>query len=110
MKLLRNIITIFFLFFYSSLQAEIIKEIVIKGNKRVSEETIKIYGGIEINKDYSDKDLTDIIKEAEKMNCKIITTEKDFYRLNNKYIDKIKFVKSEIKIQNENEFLNIILN
>ena len=34
MKLLRNIITVFFLFFYSSLQAEIIKEIVIKGNKR----------------------------------------------------------------------------
>ena len=55
MKLLNNIITVFFLFFYSSLQAEIIKEIVIKGNKRVSEETIKIYGGIEINKDYSDK-------------------------------------------------------
>ena len=44
------------------------------------------------------------------MNCKIITTEKDFYRLNNKYIDKIKFVKSEIKIQNESEFLDIILN
>ena len=63
MKLLRNIITIFFLFFYSSLQAEIIKEIVIKGNKRVSEETIKIYGGIEINKDYSDKDLNNVLKD-----------------------------------------------
>jgi len=63
MKLLRNIITVFFLFFYSSLQAEIIKEIVIKGNKRVSEETIKIYGGIEINKDYSDKDLNNVLKD-----------------------------------------------
>ncbi len=63
MKLLNNIITIFFLFFYSSLQAEIIKEIVIKGNKRVSEETIKIYGGIEINKDYSDKDLNNVLKD-----------------------------------------------
>ena len=63
MKLLRNIITLFFLFFYSSLQAEIIREIVIKGNKRVSEETIKIYGGLEINKDYSDKDLNNVLKD-----------------------------------------------
>ena len=59
---------------------------------------------------YSDNDIDNIIKKAENMNCKIITTEKDFYRLNNKYIDKIKFVKSEIKIQNESEFLDIILN
>ncbi len=59
---------------------------------------------------YSEKDINNIITEAENMSCKIITTEKDFYRLNNKYIDKIKFVKSEIKIQNESEFLDIILN
>ena len=44
------------------------------------------------------------------MDCKIITTEKDYYRLNDKYTNKIKFVKSEIKIQDEKEFLNIILN
>ena len=59
---------------------------------------------------YSDKDINELLMEAENMNCKIITTEKDFYRLNDKYTNKIKFVKSEIKIQDENEFLNIILN
>tara|TARA_B100000963_G_scaffold112542_1_gene97948 strand:- start:941 stop:1876 length:936 start_codon:yes stop_codon:yes gene_type:complete len=59
---------------------------------------------------YSYKDISNIISEAKKINCKIITTEKDFYRLNNKNIDKIKFIKSEIKIHNESEFLNIILN
>ena len=63
MKLLRNIILVFLLFFYNSLQAEIVKNIVIEGNKRVSTETIKIYGGIEINKDYSNKDLNNVLKD-----------------------------------------------
>ena len=43
---------IFFFFFFSFLKAEIVKKIIINGNKRVSDETIKIYGEIEINKDY----------------------------------------------------------
>ena len=59
---------------------------------------------------YSDKDMNKIISEAENINCKIITTEKDFYRLNDKYTNKIKFVKSVLQIQNESEFLDIILN
>ena len=59
---------------------------------------------------YSDKDINNIITEAENINCKIITTEKDFYRLNDKYTNKIKFVKSVLQIQNESEFLDIILN
>ena len=52
-----------FNFCYTSLQAEIVKSIVIEGNKRVSTETIKIYGGIEINKDYSNKDLNNVLKD-----------------------------------------------
>ena len=63
MKILRNIILVFSIFCYSSLQAEIVKNIVIEGNKRVSTETIKIYGGIEINKDYSNKDLNNVLKD-----------------------------------------------
>ena len=59
---------------------------------------------------YSDKDINNIIAEAENIDCKIITTEKDFYRLNDKYTNKIKFVKSVLQIQNESEFLDIILN
>ena len=35
--------------FYSSLKAEIVKDIVIEGNKRISEETIKVYGEIKLN-------------------------------------------------------------
>ena len=59
---------------------------------------------------YSDKDIDNIVTEAQNINCKIITTEKDFHRLSNKNIDRIKFVKSEIKIKDEDKFLDIILN
>ena len=34
----------FLILFYSNLNAEIVDKIIIEGNKRVSEETIKIYG------------------------------------------------------------------
>ena len=38
------IITLSILFFFQPLYSEVVNEIVIKGNKRVSDETIKIYG------------------------------------------------------------------
>ena len=62
-----NKIVIFFIsfsLFFSLAHAEEIKEIKIFGNKRISEETIKIYGDINLNKDYSEKDLNDIIKKV----------------------------------------------
>tara|TARA_Y100000591_G_scaffold298467_1_gene290285 strand:+ start:475 stop:645 length:171 start_codon:yes stop_codon:yes gene_type:complete len=40
----------FFFFFFLSVNAEIVNEIKIKGNKRISEETIKLYGNIETKK------------------------------------------------------------
>ena len=39
-------------FYFCSAKAEIINSVQITGNSRVSEETIKVYGEIEINKDY----------------------------------------------------------
>ena len=48
--------------FCTVLKAEVVKEIKILGNKRVSPETIKIYGEISLNKDYSEKDLNNIIE------------------------------------------------
>ena len=48
--------------FSTFLRAEIVKDVVISGNERISDETIKIYGEIEINKDYKDKDLDNILK------------------------------------------------
>ncbi len=58
-KFFSLIITTFFLISYS--QAEIVKKIEINGNQRVSDATIKIYGDIKINEDYSEKDLNKIL-------------------------------------------------
>jgi outer membrane protein insertion porin family len=54
--------SIFFLHL-TFLNAEIVKKLEITGNKRVSEETIKIYGNIILNKNYSDNDLNLILKD-----------------------------------------------
>ncbi len=58
-KLLTTILI--FLFYSFSATAEVVKKINISGNTRVSDETIKIYGGIKLNKDYSEKELNKIL-------------------------------------------------
>ena len=58
-KIFKYIIIFFSLTAY--VHAEIVKDIQIKGAKRISEETIKIYGGVKINKDYTSNDLNDIL-------------------------------------------------
>jgi Outer membrane protein/protective antigen OMA87 len=50
-------------FYFNILHAETIKKIEIVGNKRVSPETIKLYGGIEINKNYEEQDLNKILTD-----------------------------------------------
>jgi tetraacyldisaccharide 4'-kinase len=57
---------------------------------------------------YSEKDLNKIISEAELLNCKIITTEKDFLRLNGNNDRKIKFIKSELNIIDEEKLIKSI--
>ena len=52
---------IFFISIFSNLNSEIVEKISINGNNRISEETIKVYGDIEIKKNYSEKDLNKII-------------------------------------------------
>ena len=50
---------------------------------------------------YNKKDINKILDYANQLNCKIITTEKDFLRLENVENEKIKYLKSELKILNE---------
>ncbi len=53
-----------FIFFMSSnLNAEVVTKIIVNGNKRISEETIKVYGGIELNKDLTENDLNQILND-----------------------------------------------
>ncbi len=51
---------VFFLISYAN--AEILKKIEINGNKRISDETIKIFSNLEINQDLSKSDLDKVIK------------------------------------------------
>ena len=48
--------------------AEKVNNISITGNERVSEETIKVYGGIEIGKNYSEADLNEILRKLYETN------------------------------------------
>ncbi len=57
---------------------------------------------------YSEKDLNKIFSEAELLNCKIITTEKDFLRINKDDDKKIKFIKSELNIIDEEKLIKFI--
>jgi len=57
---------------------------------------------------YSDNDIKTIINEANDLSCKIITTEKDFLRLNNNYLNQIHVIKSELKIIDEEKLIKII--
>ena len=53
-----------------------------------------------VKKSYSKKDLNTMIELAKNLNCKIITTEKDFLRLTKKQQKGINFLKVKLKIQN----------
>ena len=51
------------LFIAFKLNAENLSKIKVDGNKRVSEETIKVYGNIQIGKDYQEEDLDIVLKK-----------------------------------------------
>ena len=58
---------------------------------------------------YKSNDIEKIIYEAKKLNAKILTTEKDYLRLEKKYLDEIKFIEVELKIIDENKIIETIL-
>ena len=58
---------------------------------------------------YNKKDINQILDYANQLNCKIITTEKDFLRLDNIENKKIKYLKSELKIINEEKLLSLLV-
>ena len=84
MKLFLKIILIFFTLSVF-LKAEPVSKIVINGNKRVSDETIKVYSGIQEGKsDFSRKDLDNILKNIYETNF--------FKNVNVEIKDKILFI------------------
>ena len=62
LEMINKICILFVIFLsYLPLKAEIIKDIVIEGNNRFSDETIKIYGDVEINKNINETDIDKIL-------------------------------------------------
>ena len=57
---------------------------------------------------YSDRDINKIIEEAKNLGCDIITTEKDYVRINNLKSKRIKYIKSELNIINEEKLIKSI--
>ena len=86
------------------------------GNHKTFISMVKNYG-LKIIKDlefadhyqYSNKDINKIIDIAKNLDCKIITTEKDYLRLKDKDFNEIKYIKSNLKILNEDEFIKSII-
>ena len=54
--------------------------------------------------DFSREDLENLIDKSNSKNAKLITTEKDYYRLNNKYKSHVNFVQTTLKIENKTNF------
>ena len=87
------------------------------GNHKTFISTIKNNGinvirDIEFSDHYNFKseDIDKILDLSKKLNCKIITTEKDYLRLKNNNIDEIKYVKIELHIVDEDKLINAIIN
>ena len=62
MKIFFKIIIIL-VFFYFPANSEVIKEIKVDGNQRVSSETVKVFSGVKKNSDLNEYQLNDILKK-----------------------------------------------
>jgi len=73
---------------------------------------INVIRDIEFSDHYNFKseDIDKILDLSKKLNCKVITTEKDYLRLKNNHIDEIKYVKIELHIVDEDKLINAIIN
>ena len=58
---------------------------------------------------YKNNDIEKIIYKSKKLNAKILTTEKDYLRLENKYLKEIAFIEVELKIIDEDKFIDLII-
>ena len=59
--------------------------------------------------EYSKRDIEKIIKIAKKENLKIVTTEKDFVKIDNEFKSEIDFLKIDLSIDQEKELIELIV-
>jgi len=74
----------------------------------VKENKIDIIEQIEFpdHYNYSKKELDNLIKKTISNNALLLTTEKDYLRIDEEYRKNINYLKIRIKLENENEFIN----
>ena len=58
-----SLLFLFFFFITNNLKAELVENINIEGNQRISSETIKMFAGVSTNEDLSENDLNQILKK-----------------------------------------------
>ncbi len=57
---------------------------------------------------YSEKDMESLLNKEINNKCTLLTTEKDYFRISEKYKKNIKCLKIKVEIQNKNEFIEEI--
>ena len=57
---------------------------------------------------YSEKELEDLINKAKEKNSILLTTEKDYFRINKKYKKNINFLQIKVEIENKEDFVEEI--
>ena len=86
------------------------------GNHQTFVSMIKKYG-LNVLKDieypdhykYVDRDINNILSIADNLNCEIITTEKDYNRIDKLNTSKIKILRSELNIVDEDNLTKFII-
>ncbi len=79
------------------------KEILLDNNVKVIKEIIFPDHHI-----YKKKDVKNIFEDANRLNAKILTTEKDFIKLSDHDTEKINFLKIDLKITEEEKLINFL--
>ena len=82
---------------------ESFKEILMKNKFNIIKEII-----FPDHYNYTQDDIDEIKTQAKKLNANIITTEKDYTKINSSNYDDIKFLQIDLKIKNEIELINYL--
>ena len=57
---------------------------------------------------YSEETLENLINKAKENNTILLTTEKDYFRIDENYKQNINFLKIEVEIENRNQFIDLV--
>ena len=92
-----------YLFFSGIGNPESFKEILMKNKFNIIKEII-----FPDHYNYTQNDIDEIKAQAKKLNATIITTEKDYIKINSSNYDDIKFLQIDLTIKNEIELINYL--